>query len=403
MVSRDVIPPLIEKARAISPSVIPRPTSPITSRSARPSPMSPTASTTPGELSGSKRSGNPATVSLNAGLTPVIALKIHRFTLTRILAVAAATAAGGSGCSVPQTAPRENIPVILTTDIGTEVDDQWALAHLLLASEEGKIHLLGIVTTHAPNLKAPAAESSAAAAREVLEVVRPRRPPPVLPGSSLPLSDAETPRSGPGPRFIVETSKSYTSLNRLTVIAIGAATDVASALLIDPGTAERIEVLAMGFEGWPKGGDPWNVKNDPLAYRVILDSPVPLVIGPADVCLRHLTLDAERAGEKTRNCGSTGDYLESLLLRWLQEKEELCRTITGQRAWPIWDLITAAHLLGLTQDQIRPRPRLRDDLTFDLDRPGAPDRPTSFRWITAMDEEKLWRDFQERMERWARR
>jgi hypothetical protein len=52
----------------------------------------------------------------------------------------------------------ERRPVVLTTDIGTEVDDQWALAHLALSAD---LDLKGIVTTHAPNLAAPAAETSA--------------------------------------------------------------------------------------------------------------------------------------------------------------------------------------------------------------------------------------------------
>ena len=55
-------------------------------------------------------------------------------------------------------------PVVVTTDCGAEVDDQWALAHLALSPE---IALKGVVTTHAPSLKRPAAESSAKAAREV--------------------------------------------------------------------------------------------------------------------------------------------------------------------------------------------------------------------------------------------
>ena len=61
----------------------------------------------------------------------------------------------------------------------------------------------------------------------------------------------------------------------MTVLVLGAATDVASALLTDPGWADRISVVAMGFDGYPRGGDPWNVKNDPIAWRILLDSQGP--------------------------------------------------------------------------------------------------------------------------------
>jgi inosine-uridine nucleoside N-ribohydrolase len=300
------------------------------------------------------------------------------------------------GCAAPAALPPR--PVILTTDAGCEVDDQWALAHLLLLHDEGAIDLLGIVTTHAPNLKPPAAETSAAVAREVIAVLKPRSPPPVVAGGSVPLESIERPRHNPGAETIVEASRMFGPERRLTVIAIGAATDVASALLLDPRTAERVEVVAMGFEGWPRGGDPWNVKNDSLAYRVLLASGVPLVIGAADVCVRHLTLDEEAAREKTTAGGSAGDYLQGLLRGWLEHETELCRQYTGRRAWPIWDMVTVAYVLGLAPAEERPRPRLLADLTFDLENDQG-----KLRWVTGVDEEGLWDDFSARLRRWKMR
>jgi inosine-uridine nucleoside N-ribohydrolase len=278
------------------------------------------------------------------------------------------------------------------------VDDQWALAMLVLASEEGLISLEGIVTTHAPNLKPPASTASLAVCREVIGVLRPAAPPPVVAGSSEPLREVGRPQPGLGPDFIVELSRGFNPDSRLTVLAIGAATDVASALLIDPLVAGRIEVVAMAFEGWPGGGDHWNVKNDPLAYRVILASGVPLTIGPADVCLRRLTVDAAEAARKTRGGGTAGKYLESKLLDWLGNQEDLCRKTTGRQAWPIWDLITVAQLLGLTRVEEYPRPGLRDDLTFEP--AGAPGK---VRWITDVDGQKLWSRFERLLENWNTR
>jgi inosine-uridine nucleoside N-ribohydrolase len=192
-------------------------------------------------------------------------------------------------------------------------------------------------------------------------------------------------------------SRRYSPTRRLTVIALGAATDVASALLLDPGAADRIEIEAVGFDGWPRGGDPWNVKNDPAAWRAILASPVPLVIGPVATCLRHLTLDRAGAEEKTRGGGAAGDALRSALQGWLEREADLCRKTTGRKAWPIWDLIIPARILGYTQQQVVPRPRLRSDLSFDLEETTG-----VMRWITAIDERKLWEDLNRRLRRWAR-
>ena len=55
--------------------------------------------------------------------------------------------------------------------------------------------------------------------------------------------------------------------------------------------------------------------------------------------------------------------------------------------WPIWDEVTTAYLLGLAKAETRPRPRLRDDLSFDLDNPRG-----TIDWITTIDEGKLWSD-----------
>src|SRR5438874_103672 len=82
------------------------------------------------------------------------------------------------------------------------------------------------------------------------------------------------------------------------VEVVGAATDVASALLVEPTWAERVSIVAMGFEGWPAGGDPWNVKNDVKAWQVLLDSRAPIVVGDSTVTKRDLLMTPARARDR---------------------------------------------------------------------------------------------------------
>jgi len=296
----------------------------------------------------------------------------------------------GAGCA---TAPVPD--VVLTTDIGVETDDQWALVHLALLSEAKQIRLLGVVTTHAPSLEAPAADSSARVAREVLSLMLLEAPPRVVAGSSTPLPASETPPLGPGGSFIVEAARGHDASNPLRVLSIGAATDVAEALLADPTLEGRIEVVAMGFLS-PQGEDPWNVKNDPRAFDVIFRSSVPLVIGAADACVRHLTLDRSSARPITSSGGEVGAYLQRSLEAWIAREPDLCRQYTGREAWPIWDLVTVAHLLALTRERAMPRPTMREDLT--LDSTGG---KRAVRWITSIDQERLWEDLRARLLRMA--
>src|SRR5438477_507906 len=129
-------------------------------------------------------------------------------------------------------------PVILSTDIGNEIDDQWAVAYLLVNAD---FDVQGIVSAHAPSLPAPSAHATY---KVLVDEVEHRFGmtvhPPLLEGSSLPLADTKTPRSSEGLDFILQISKNYTKEHPLTVLTIGAATDVASAILQDPAIVDRI-------------------------------------------------------------------------------------------------------------------------------------------------------------------
>src|SRR4051794_12010351 len=95
-------------------------------------------------------------------------------------------------------------PVVLSTDCGAEVDDQWALAHLALSPA---IDLRGVVTTHAPSLKPPAAEAAARVVNEVFAGLKIAKTPPILAGSSVPLGPDSAPRDNAGVRFLLDQSK----------------------------------------------------------------------------------------------------------------------------------------------------------------------------------------------------
>jgi purine nucleosidase len=281
-------------------------------------------------------------------------------------------------------------PVIITTDCGASFDDQWAITHLAASPE---IQILGIVTTHAHNLPPPAAEATAAAAREVLGLRTLKTTPPVISGSSLPLKSATEPRRGPGVDFLLKEARDYRSDNRLTVVMIGVATDVASAILIDPTWADRVEIVAMAFDEWKNGGDPWNVKNDLAAWRIVLNSRAPLVVGDDAVCRQDLALSPDAARARFGALGAAGAYLAANLEAAHKRSPGLAKTRDGgPPALPIWDEVVVAHLLGMTRSEQRPRPSLRDDRSFDHGRPNG-----TIKWIVGVDGEKFWADLVEKL------
>ncbi len=282
-------------------------------------------------------------------------------------------------------------PVILSTDVGNEIDDQWAITYMLLSSE---FDVRGIVSAHAPSLPAPSAHSTYKILVDVVE----RRlgmlsHPPLFEGSSEPLADRQTPRVNPGVEFIIQTSKSFSPENRLAVLTIGAATDVASAILRDPGITSRISIIAMGFKGLPEGGDEYNVLNDPNAWRVILDSEVPVVIGSGDVCRQDLALSFEGAKKLTSQRGPVGAWLWNEYQDWYFRNVKPLRKNDFSKAWVIWDTVVMAYEQGMTQQKEIPRPRLAENLAFE-----KTDTNKTITWITAIDSNRMWSDFAQKLD-----
>jgi inosine-uridine nucleoside N-ribohydrolase len=215
----------------------------------------------------------------------------------------------------------------------------------------------------------------------------------VFAGSDVALT-GRAPLRNRGVDFMLETSRKYSAKNRLVIITIGATTDVASVFLLDPTLGDRVEILTMGFNSWPKGEDPWNIKNDPLAYQVILDSSAPITIGSADVCQAHLRLDDEGAARMLRGHGEMAEWLNTLTQNWIKNNAELVTSVVKPRTWVIWDTIVVADLLGFTTAEIRTRPALNlKDQTFSF-----PATKKTVRWITSVDEKKMWPDFVKRLD-----
>ena len=280
------------------------------------------------------------------------------------------------------------IPVVLSTDVGNEIDDQWAIVYLLL---EPRFDVKGILSAHAPSISPPAGRVSLEILKSVVEGrLNMTAHPPLIEGASGPLRDVRTPVESPAVDFLIRVSQGYSESNRLQVLNVGAITDVASAILKDPSITRRVRVLNMGFHGWPKGGDEFNIANDPKAMQVVLDSDVPLVTGAGDVCRRDLALSLGEARRMVAGRGPIGDWLFTEFQAWYYRVVKPLRKDDFSKPWMIWDNIVLAHLLGYTNSTEYPRPRLGDDMIFQ--HPAAPAGPT-ITWITRVDSTRMWASF----------
>lgn len=273
--------------------------------------------------------------------------------------------------------------MLITADVGTEMDDQWTIATAALADE---VELCGVVASHAPNIPAPPSQTGVEITNDVFDHLPGRTRPPIVRGSDEPLRDASTPRPSEGAKLILEASHAYSPENRLNVLVLGPATDVASALLQDPTLENRIQVLGMAFND-PSGQDNWNVLNDIPAWQVVLRSQAPVVIGSGEVTARDLQLSKDQAQQLLGDKGPTGQYLVGLHHQFVDENPDMAEEATGKRdTWPVWDEVALAYLQGDTRSEERPRPVLQDQGGF------APDQsaPGTVRWVTSIDAQRLW-------------
>jgi len=277
------------------------------------------------------------------------------------------------------------------------MDDQWALAHLLLSPE---FRLQAVITSHASSI----GHSSEAAAKIASDVVAHVLPPglrsgsPVLPGSGSPLQNVNAPRENAGVDLLLRLSRGFSTTRRLQVFVTGAGTDVASAILKDSAIVHRISVVAMGFNDWPRGGDVFNIKNDPLAWQVILGSEVPVVIASSAVTKRHLRLTRAEAAALMRPHGPLGEYLYSLFDRWLKTQAAIVNQFVGPDTWVVWDESVVAYALGMARGNQVPRPKLQPDLFFSHQK--TKQRIT---WLTEIDAPRFWHDFTQKIDAQRRR
>jgi len=298
------------------------------------------------------------------------------------------------GCT-DTPAQATKIPVVLSTDVGNEIDDQWAITYLLL---QPKFKVLGVMSAHAPTIPAPAGHTSYRILVDVVENrLRMKTHPPLIEGGSEPLANAQTPRSSPAVKFLIDQSKRFSQQHRLTVLMIGAATDVASAILIDPTIADRIRVVQMGFTD-ENGGEEFNIANDVHAVQAILNSNVPLVIGPGNVCRTSLSLTFEEARRMLAGRGAIGKWLWEEYQAWYFRYVKPLRVNDFSKSWVIWDDITLAYVLGMTTQHTAPRKQLLDNMTF-----GSTRDDHEVTWITDVDEKRLWSDFLRLVDEYQRR
>ncbi len=211
------------------------------------------------------------------------------------------------------------IPVIIDTDIGDDVDDALALA---LALRSPEIDLVGVTTVfQRSELRARlAAHLLAAFGREDVPVHagtdRPllgRLRPDWAPNQAAVLDGgaAGQPAAGHAVEFLIREG-----LRRddLVLMPIGAMTNIALALALEPRLAGRVRILAMGG-AWDRPDPEWNIRCDPEAVAAVLAAGARVEFVGLDVTTR-VTLPAPDLRRLLEAPDPAGRVLANFLGAW---------------------------------------------------------------------------------------
>ncbi len=242
--------------------------------------------------------------------------------------------------------PKTPVDVILDTDAFNEIDDQFAIAYLINCSE--KLNIKAICAAPFLNEKSDSyADGMEKSYNEILKVLSlagngENLRFPVLRGSKATLADMHTPIISDAAEFIARLAMEYSSEKPLYIVGIGAATNIASALLINPEIRERVVVIWLGGNARDyKNPSEFNLEQDRTAAEYIFSCGVPVVQVPCVGVVSEFRISGPELMEFFVNKTPLSDYLARNAIR------EAERNFAG-KMWTrvIWDVCAVAWLMN---------------------------------------------------------
>lgn len=202
---------------------------------------------------------------------------------------------------VHAAAPAEPVPVILDTDIGSDIDDTWALA-MMLGSPQIDLKLITTAFRDTPVKTKLVAKMLERWGRTGIPI-----------GTGIKtgegginqldwLGDYDF-KKYPGMVYedgvqaLIDTIKK--SDREITLVVLGPQMNISEALKRDPSIAEKARVVTMagsvhiGYQGHEGRQPEWNVRADIEAARAVFNAPWEIVMNPLDIC-GNLRLEGER-------------------------------------------------------------------------------------------------------------
>ena len=234
------------------------------------------------------------------------------------------------------------IKAILDTDTYNEIDDQFALVQMLFSKK--RINVLSInAAPFSMNSRSDDPEKGMNLSYDeifrLLEKIKFKKNNFVFKGSTKYVGFEKKPISSPAADNIIESALKCSENDPLYVIAIGAITNVASAILKEPEIINKIVVVWLGGNAlyWPENNE-FNLKQDIGGAQVLFDSGVSLVLVPCKGVTSHLISTVPEIEKYIEPHGEIGKFLA---MRFKEYN-------SNHKGWSkeIWDMAAISWLLN---------------------------------------------------------
>lgn len=237
------------------------------------------------------------------------------------------------------SAPKGPVDVVLDSDAFNEIDDQYAIAYLLRSRDRLNTQAIYAAPFYNNKVSSPQ-EGMECSYREIGNILRlmgEERP--VFRGSQRFLPDEKTPVLSDAAQDLAKRAMAYSPEKPLYVVAIGAITNIASAILLNPMVAENTVLVWLGGHAQHyHDSEEFNMRQDVAAARVVFGSGVPLVQLPCQGVVNSFTLSIPEIEAWLRGKSALCDYLGDITTQLIRKREILTK--------PIWDVTAVAWLLN---------------------------------------------------------
>ncbi|EPQ5852926.1 nucleoside hydrolase [Klebsiella pneumoniae] len=264
------------------------------------------------------------------------------------------------------------VSVVIDSDTFNEIDDQIAIAWASLCPDKIDVqaiyaapftnHMFGEGGSH---FFVENAEIGMQLSYDEIHRVFDRLPsflkrPPILHGSTMYLTNRGKPEQSPAVMDLINRARK--SEKTLHVLAIGAPTNIASALLIAPDIINHVHIIWLGGNSYDwKDNDEFNLMQDIAASRVLFDSGVALTQIPCFGVANCMASSVPEMQYYFKGTSKIGNYFSEIAPR--------CPWIGFGSRKVIWDITTVGYVLNpdwFTLDLV-PSPIINDNLKWSFD------------------------------------